>query len=71
MARLLKKLLRWLGTILLFATVAICFTPTLLPIFLDRFYYRGPATDHFDGARFANPGATRERRAARPADLAI
>jgi L-ascorbate metabolism protein UlaG (beta-lactamase superfamily) len=28
---------------------------TIVPHFLDRRYYRGPATDHFDGQRFANP----------------
>jgi len=27
----------------------------VVPHFLDRVYYRGPATDHFDGARFFNP----------------
>ena len=56
----MRKLLRRTGTFLLFAVVALCFTPTLLPIFLDRIYYRGPASDHFDGDRFANPGAPRE-----------
>lgn len=55
----MKKLLRRTGTVLLFATVAICFAPTLVPIFLDRIYYRGPASDHYDGARFFNPGASR------------
>ena len=27
----------------------------IAPRFLDRIYYRGPATDHFDGERFFNP----------------
>ena len=28
---------------------------TIVPRFLDRIYYRGPASDHFDGQRFFNP----------------
>ena len=42
--------------LLLFLVVAICFAPTLVPPFLDRIYYRGPASAHFDGERFFNPG---------------
>lgn len=49
--------LRWLGTILLFLLVALSFAPTLVPPFLDRIYYSGPVSDHFDGRRFFNPGA--------------
>ena len=41
----------------MFALVALCFAPTLVPPFLDRIYYRGPVSDHYDGARFFNPGA--------------
>jgi L-ascorbate metabolism protein UlaG (beta-lactamase superfamily) len=52
----MRKLLRRLGTFLLFAVVALCFAPTIVPIFLDRIYYSGPAGPHFDGARFFNPG---------------
>lgn len=26
------------------------------PLYLDRIYYRGPVSDHYDGQRFANPG---------------
>jgi L-ascorbate metabolism protein UlaG (beta-lactamase superfamily) len=48
--------LRWLGTILLFLVVALSFAPTLIPPFLDRIYYSGPVSDHFDGQRFFNPG---------------
>ncbi|MBX3560406.1 MAG: MBL fold metallo-hydrolase [Sphingomonas sp.] len=50
----MRTWLRRLGTALLFAAVAACFAPTLVPPFLDRIYYRGPASDHFDGARFRN-----------------
>lgn len=48
-------MLRRLGTALLFLAVAFCFAPTLVPPFLDRVYYRGPVSDHFDGAHFFNP----------------
>ena len=51
----MRRALRWLGTFLLFAAVALCFAPTIVPPFLDRIYYRGPASDHFDGARFFDP----------------
>jgi L-ascorbate metabolism protein UlaG (beta-lactamase superfamily) len=50
-----KSLLRRLGALLLFAAAAICFAPTLIPPFLDRIYYRGPPSGHFDGGHFFNP----------------
>jgi L-ascorbate metabolism protein UlaG (beta-lactamase superfamily) len=53
----MRRVLKWLGTVLLFALVALSFAPTFVPPFLDRIYYRGPASDHFDGRRFFNPGA--------------
>lgn len=55
MARLMRTALRWLGTALLFLLVAACFLPTLLPPFLDRIYYHGAASAHFDGEHFFNP----------------
>ena len=51
----MRRILKWLGTLILFALVALCFAPTLIPPFLDRIYYQGPASAHFDGARFFNP----------------
>jgi L-ascorbate metabolism protein UlaG (beta-lactamase superfamily) len=39
----------------LFLIVALCLAITIVPRFLDRVYYRGPVTDHFDGERFFNP----------------
>jgi L-ascorbate metabolism protein UlaG (beta-lactamase superfamily) len=54
---MIRTALKGLGTILLFALVALCFAPTLVPPFLDRVYYRGPASGHFDGRHFFNPGA--------------
>jgi L-ascorbate metabolism protein UlaG (beta-lactamase superfamily) len=44
-----------LGTLLLFLLVALCFAPSLIPPFLDRIYYEGPRSGHFDGAHFFNP----------------
>jgi L-ascorbate metabolism protein UlaG (beta-lactamase superfamily) len=52
----MRTWLRRLGTLFLFLLVASCFAPSLIPPFLDRIYYRGPRSDHFDGERFFNPG---------------
>ncbi|MDQ3139172.1 MAG: MBL fold metallo-hydrolase [Pseudomonadota bacterium] len=52
----MRKLLKRLGTGLLFIVVALCFAPTLVPPFLDRIYYQGQQSAHFDGTRFFNPG---------------
>ena len=57
----MRAALKWLGTILLFLAVALCFAPTVIPPFLDRIYYRGPASGHFDGEHFFNPGAAPAR----------
>ena len=47
--------LRWALAVLLFAVVAACLAIAIVPRFLDRIYYRGAVSDHFDGARFFNP----------------
>jgi L-ascorbate metabolism protein UlaG (beta-lactamase superfamily) len=57
----MRRILRWTGTALLFLVVAICLAPTLIPPFLDRIYYRGPESGHFDGERFFNPGRLDEQ----------
>ena len=44
-----------IGWTLLALFVAFALLVTIVPRFLDRVYYRGPATDHFDGERFFNP----------------
>lgn len=54
----MRNWLRRLGTLLLFLLVGLCFAPSLIPPFLDRIYYEGPRSDHFDGERFFNPGPT-------------
>jgi len=52
----MRFLLRRIGAVLLFLVIALCFAPTIVPIFLDRIYYRGPPSGHFDGGHFFNPG---------------
>ncbi|WP_443027237.1 MBL fold metallo-hydrolase [Sphingomonas sp. LR60] len=39
----------------LLIVIAVGLAITIVPRFLDRRYYEGPATDHYDGARFFNP----------------
>ncbi|MFL6844203.1 MAG: MBL fold metallo-hydrolase [Allosphingosinicella sp.] len=51
----MRRWLRRLGTLLLFLLVGLCFAPSLIPPFLDRIYYEGPKSGHFDGKRFFNP----------------
>ncbi len=41
--------------VLLLLVVAVGLAITIVPRFLDRIYYEGPASDHFDGKRFFNP----------------
>lgn len=46
---------RAIGRVLLFLLVALLLAVALVPQFLDRIYYRGPGSSHFDGERFSNP----------------
>ena len=55
MKRAIGRMLRALGTVLLFLVAALCFAPTVVPPFLDRIYYEGAPSGHFDGERFFNP----------------
>jgi L-ascorbate metabolism protein UlaG (beta-lactamase superfamily) len=57
MKHAIGRILRGLGTVLLFLVVGLCFAPTLIPPFLDRIYYEGPPSAHYDGERFFNPDA--------------
>jgi L-ascorbate metabolism protein UlaG (beta-lactamase superfamily) len=50
-----RRLLKRLAAALLFLAVALCFAPSVVPPLLDRIYYRGPVSGHFDGRRFFNP----------------
>lgn len=49
--RLVRGLLIMLGGLLL----AACLAMVVVPPFLDRIYYEGPSSGHFDSARFFNP----------------
>lgn len=51
----MKTILKAAGTGLLFLVIGGLLAITIVPRFLDRIYYEGPAGDHFDGARFFNP----------------
>jgi len=51
----MRMLLKRVGTAILFLVIALSLAPSLIPPFLDRIYYRGPPSDHFDGQRFFNP----------------
>ncbi len=44
-----------IGGVLLLLIVAAGLAVTIAPRFLDRIYYRGDASDHYDGERFFNP----------------
>ena len=56
------RMLKGLGTALLFFVIALCWAPTLVMPFLDFRYYEGPASDHFDGQRFFNTAPARGER---------
>ncbi|UZK65810.1 MBL fold metallo-hydrolase [Sphingomonas sp. M1-B02] len=58
------RVLKILLALLLWTVVAVCLALTIVPHFLDRIYYRGAASSHFDGARFFNPDGDDERIAA-------
>ena len=45
------------GTALLFLLVFLSLAPSVVMPFLDRIYYQGPESGHFDGERFFNPGS--------------
>lgn len=57
---MLKAGLRWTAAILLWLVVALCLAVTIVPRFLDRLYYRGPVSGHYDGQRFFNPDGDAE-----------
>jgi L-ascorbate metabolism protein UlaG (beta-lactamase superfamily) len=46
---------------LLWILVILCLFLTVIPHFLDRIYYRGPVSAHFDGAHFFNPDGDDDR----------
>jgi hypothetical protein len=64
MGGFLTRAMRNLCIALLFLTVGLCSLIVVVPPFLDRIYYEGPTTNHFDGARFFNPGTRQHHRPA-------
>lgn len=55
MIAVMVRVLRGAGVGLLFLIVALCVLIVVVPSFLDRVYYVGPASANFDGSRFFNP----------------
>ena len=45
----------WLGAAMIWIAIAALLAATFVPAFLDRIYYEGPHSDHYDGAHFENP----------------
>lgn len=63
-------ILKAVGIALLFLVVAVLLAATIVPRFLDRIYYQGPPSDHFDGARFFNPDGDEDTLRPTPATSA-
>lgn len=55
MSRIIGTIIKGAAVTLLFLVIALCLAITVVPPFLDRIYYEGPVTRHFDGAHFFNP----------------
>jgi L-ascorbate metabolism protein UlaG (beta-lactamase superfamily) len=51
----MRRAIGYLGSAMLWVVVAVLLAIVVVPKFLDRIYYRGPVSGHFDGAHFANP----------------
>jgi L-ascorbate metabolism protein UlaG (beta-lactamase superfamily) len=51
----MRRAIDYVGQGLLWLAVVLCLAVVIVPKFLDRIYYRGPVSGHFDGARFFNP----------------
>ena len=51
----LMRVWSWAWRLMLGALILLLLLPVLVPPFLDRTYYRGPVSGHFDGAHFFNP----------------
>lgn len=55
MGQVVRRWWGWAWRLLLGGLILVLLLPAVLPPFLDRIYYRGPASGHYDGARFFNP----------------
>jgi L-ascorbate metabolism protein UlaG (beta-lactamase superfamily) len=51
----MRRGLKFVGKSLLFIVIGFCSAITIIPPFLDRIYYQGPKSGHFDGTHFFNP----------------
>lgn len=58
----MRGVVKRVGGAVLFVLVALCWTIALIPPTLDRIYYEGPRSGHFDGERFFNPDGEDTRR---------
>ncbi len=58
----MRRWIGWAGKASFFLLVVLLLLPTILPPFLDRIYYRGPASAHFDGRHFFNPDGEPQER---------
>lgn len=52
---MLLRTLRWTGAALVWTLILALLAAVMVPPFLDRLYYDGPESAHFDGERFFNP----------------
>ncbi|WP_315762268.1 MBL fold metallo-hydrolase [Sphingomonas sp. Y38-1Y] len=52
----MRRVAGWMAGVLLWLVAGACLAATIVPTFLDRRYYQGPESGHFDGERFFNPG---------------
>ncbi len=52
---MIQRVLKFFGSVLLWLFILLLLLPILIPPFLDRIYYDGPPSAHFDGERFFNP----------------
>ena len=51
----MRRVFKAIAVILLTVLVIALLLPVVIPPFLDRTYYTGPKSDHFDGQHFFNP----------------
>lgn len=50
-----RAILKWAGMVIGALALILAVLWFTRPLYLDRIYYRGPASGHFDGQRFFNP----------------
>jgi L-ascorbate metabolism protein UlaG (beta-lactamase superfamily) len=51
----MKKAIGYFGRAIAGLVIMLCLIITIVPPFLDRVYYDGPKTGHYDGDHFSNP----------------